>query len=71
MSMKHIKGSPIKPQGGRPSGDYGNRVTSSVKKVGNVKGGPALGGTLKEGFFMHKGASGPKTVHEARGFHNA
>lgn len=70
MSYKGIKGAQIKASGGKPSTNVGG-VVGKVSHTSNVKGGPNLGGLGKEGFFMGKSASGPKTVIEARGKHLA
>ena len=72
-AYKKIVGSPIKPQGGKPSGGMFNdgvvghiQGNKHIRSVHSIT--PSIG---KEGFFMGKQASGPKTVVEAKGKHLA
>lgn len=73
MATKSIKGAQISASGGRPANLHKptNNFSGRPHSVANVKGGPDLGGTLKESFFVGKQASGPKTVQKAKGFHLA
>ncbi len=60
-AYKKIVGTSIRPQGGKPA-NGGAGVVGHVGKGVHVKGSVMLQGAGKEGFFMGKGASGPKTV---------
>lgn len=69
MSYKGIKGAQIKASGGKPS-------TNRTGVVGHVSKDVHIKSTTPEGcsgrsHWMGSGASGPKTVHEARGKHLA
>lgn len=61
-AYKKIQGNSIKPFGARPTGEYGKQITSTVPRVGNVKGGPNLGATKRGEYFMHTQVSGHVSV---------
>lgn len=73
MHNKHIKGSAIKPSGGRPANFHNpTALRGSVKSVSNLRGGNMLvGHGFNSKFHAFKKPSGPETVVEARGKHLA
>jgi len=72
LHNKHIVGLPIKPRGNRPANfKTPSNIAGSVKRVGNIKGGPHLAQGGGHDRFMGSQASGPNTVTEARGKHLA